>query len=192
MKRTFLAKTNVACCHTSLGETNGVPAASDADVSDEAQSIGGRRSVGLTQSGIDHSERQRTVTYVHRSSPDIFKLASYFIEASPLIFSQFALRQPAAVMSRAELRRCHKPEIVYSSSDDGLLDEIVAASQHLRDHNNQRIGIIVFDPEMLGQLSTKLQEKMGAVHVVKERGELRAAVRCQGVADYVVGSLRWP
>lgn len=146
---------------------------------DEAQSIGGRRSVGLTQSGIDHSERQN-LTYVHRSSPDIFKLASYFIEASPLIFSQFALRQPAAVMSRAELRRCHKPEIVYSSSDDGLLDEIVAASQHLRDHNNQRIGIIVFDPEMLGQLSTKIQEKMGAVHVVKERGELRAAVPLPG------------
>ncbi len=48
-----------------------------------------------------------------------------------LILSQFALRQPAAVMSRAELRRCHKPEIVYSSSDDGLLDEIVAGPRSI-------------------------------------------------------------
>ncbi len=146
---------------------------------DEAQSIGGRRSVGLTESGIGNSERQN-LTYVHRSSPDIFRLASYLIEASPLIFSQFAVRQPAAMMSRSELRRCHKPEIIYASSDESLLDEIVAACQHLRDHNNQRIAIIVFDAELLSFLSNKIPQKMGAVHLVKERGELRAAIPLPG------------
>ena len=135
--------------------------------------------MGLTESGIGNSER-RNLTYVHRSSPDIFKLASYFVEASPLIFSQFAIRQPAALMSRSELRRCRKPEVIYGSSDEGLLDEIVAACQHLRDHNNQRIGIIVFDPDLLKFLSNKVPQRMGAVHYVKERGELRAAVPLAG------------
>lgn len=145
---------------------------------DEAQSIGGRRSVGLTESGIGNSERQN-LTYVHRSSPDIFRLASYFVDASPLIFSQFAT-QPAVLMSRSELRRCRKPEIVYGATDERLLDEIVAACQHLRDHNNQRIGIIVFDSELLKSLSEKIPQRIGAVHYVKERGELRAAVPMPG------------
>ncbi len=74
---------------------------------DEAQSIGGRRSVGLKESGIQNSERQN-LTYVHRSSPDIFKLASYFVEASPLIFSQFSVRPPAVLMSKSELARSVK------------------------------------------------------------------------------------
>jgi superfamily I DNA/RNA helicase len=146
---------------------------------DEAQSIGGRRSVGLKESGIQNSERQN-LTYVHRSSPDIFKLASYFVDASPLIFSEFAVRQTTVLMSRSELKRCQKPQIIYGDLDAGILDEIVAACQHLRDQHNLRIGIIVFDSELLKYLSSMIPQKMGAVHYVKERGELRAAIPTPG------------
>jgi hypothetical protein len=51
---------------------------------DEVQSIGGRRSGDLEHVGIKHSER-RNLTYVHRSSPDIFLLARDLVERTALV-----------------------------------------------------------------------------------------------------------
>ena len=54
---------------------------------DEAQSIGGRRSIDLDRVGIEHSER-KTLKYVHRSSPDILALARDLVGRSPLVFKR--------------------------------------------------------------------------------------------------------
>jgi superfamily I DNA/RNA helicase len=145
---------------------------------DEAQSIGGRRSIDLSVSGIEHSER-RNLKYVHRSSPDIFQLARYYIERSPLIFTEFGT--PSVMMGKAELRRCKKPTVVYGEGDTGVLEKVSATCNELRDHNYQRIGIIVFDLTQLDFFRRNLAGHVGRFHYVRERGELEAAAPNPGI-----------
>ena len=147
---------------------------------DEAQSIGGRRSVDLKMSGIENSERQN-LTYVHRSSPEIFDLARYFVDNSPLVFSEFVEDNPSVLMSRSEKRRCRKPSVVYGVGDIGILERVVREWNDLKGHNHQRIGIIAFDSILLRFFNKNLGSHTGTFHLVKERGELAAAVPRPGV-----------
>jgi superfamily I DNA/RNA helicase len=147
---------------------------------DEAQSIGGRRSVDLSNSGIENAER-RNLTSVHRSSPDIFALARDVVERSPLLFSEFATIEPVARMSKTELRKCRKPLLIYADGDAGVCRLAAETCRDLRDHNLQRTAIIVFDPALLELLHRVLGKHVGAFYHVKERGELLAAVPNPGV-----------
>jgi hypothetical protein len=147
---------------------------------DEAQSIGGRRSLDLKSSGIENSERQN-LTYVHRSSPDIFRLATHFVESSSLVFSEFAEGRPAALMSKGELRRCRRPSVIYGVGDDGAVQRSIELCADLKNHNYQRIAIVVFDGPLLASISKSLTAEVGVFHLVKERGELAAAVPKPGI-----------
>src|SRR5882757_9661860 len=64
---------------------------------DEAQSIGGRRVDELEKVGI-HKSAQRRLSYVHRSSPEIYRLARDLIERSALMFSEFSDSESVARM----------------------------------------------------------------------------------------------
>lgn len=146
---------------------------------DEAQSIGGRRSLGLEQVGIEHSEK-RMLTFVHRSCPAIFALARDLVERGPLVFSEFETSEPLAAMSAKEAKRCAKPQLVYGKGEDGVLTQVMAACHDLKAHFS-RIAVITFDVSLKTRVLDRASSMTGAVYHVRERGELIGAIPRPGV-----------
>ncbi|MCI0557573.1 MAG: UvrD-helicase domain-containing protein [Nitrososphaera sp.] len=146
---------------------------------DEAQSIGGRRSFDLAKVGIEHSEK-KTLTLVHRSSPEILAFAHNLLERSPLVLSQFDVIEPVATMSTKERKRCQKPSISYAVNDSGILESVATHCNDLRSHKYYRVGVIAFDAPLLNLLRSELPQSVGPIQNVKERGELTAALPKSG------------
>jgi hypothetical protein len=143
---------------------------------DEVQSIGGKRPVELERVGIRNSSL-RTLTYVHRSSPDIFMLARDLVERSALVFSEFATGEAVPRMSERDLKKCQKPQLVYCEEDD-VAESVAKIAMNLRSKNYPRVGIVAFDIGLLFKIGAKAYS---SIHVVKERGELIAAVPTPGI-----------
>lgn len=146
---------------------------------DEAQSIGGRRSGDLDSLGIGNSER-KTLKAVHRSSPHILALARDLIARSSLVFSEFDGTNERSAMTGAELKRCSVPRIVHAVGSEGVVAATRRERDDLRDRNYQRIGVIVFDQAVWDGLKNSLENVPGGVQIVRERGELRAALPRSG------------
>jgi superfamily I DNA/RNA helicase len=147
---------------------------------DEAQSIGGRRSGDLDSLGIGNSER-RTLKAVHRSSPDILALARDLIARSSLVFSEFDSSNDRSAMTRTELKRCQKPQIVAAANPEGVIAATRRCCDELRNHNCQKIGVILFDTSLWNELTVSLESISGGIRVVQERGEVMAAAPKSGV-----------
>jgi superfamily I DNA/RNA helicase len=144
---------------------------------DEVQSIGGRRPVDLERVGITNSSL-RTLTYVHRSSPDIFMLARDLVERSALVFSEFGTSEAVPRMSERDVRKCQKPQLLYCEDDNDVAQTVGRTAANLRSRNYPRVGVITFDIGLLYAISAAARD---TVHVVKERGELIAAVPTPGI-----------
>jgi superfamily I DNA/RNA helicase len=147
---------------------------------DEGQSIGGRRPVELEQIGIRNSEK-RTLSYVHRSSPDIFRLARDLVERSSLVFSEFDSIEAVPRMSDQDMKRCDKPELFYGADDNQVAIQVGQVASGLRSRNYARVGIVSFDIELMRLIAEKFNATLGQIHLVKERGELVAAVPNPGI-----------
>jgi len=147
---------------------------------DEAQSIGGSRG-DLESLGITGSEK-RTLTVVHRSSPEIFALARDLVERSPLMFTEFGTSEAVPRMSDAELKRTQRPSFVRAAPGIGVADTSVHNAAALRTAGYDRIGVICFDLGIYSDLSASLREQFqNLAFEVEERGDRLAVVPRPGV-----------
>lgn len=147
---------------------------------DEAQSIGGQRSLGLETIGIQESEK-RTLRHVHRSSPEILALARDLIERSPLLFSEFTSNEATSAMADKDLKRAQSPDVDYAATDEDVISKTIEFCNSARNHNYSRVGVVIFDEELRLNF-VKAEAKIdGSVYYVRERGEVFAAVPNPGV-----------
>lgn len=152
---------------------------------DEAQSIGGHRGLDLASVGITNSER-KTLTVVHRCSPDIFALARDLVERSPLIFTEFANSESVPRMSKWQIQACQRPQVLYVDAEGNIPPKVQQLCENLRSGRYKRVGVIAFDPQLLSSVLLHLQAKAPtSVYEVQERGERLAAVPRPGI--YVMG-----
>lgn len=146
---------------------------------DEAQSIGGRRSLSLDDVGIQNTEK-RTLTFVHRSCPAIFSFARDLVERGPLVFSEFDTAEPVSAMPAKESRKCDRPQLRYGRGEAGVIREVITSALELRAHF-PRVAIISFEASFVPQLIGLLDGQSATVYHVKERGELLGAVPKPGI-----------
>jgi superfamily I DNA/RNA helicase len=147
---------------------------------DEAQSIGGRRASELEEVGIRNSE-QRRLSYVHRSSPQIYRLARDLIERSTLMFSEFSDSESMARMSERDLKKCRPPVLLKA---DGRLETAGIAADiaiQLRTKNYPRIGIITFEGKLVDEIAAQFAERNKEGQVLKERGDSLAGKPFPGI-----------
>ncbi len=147
---------------------------------DEAQSIGGRRSGELEQIGIRNSE-QRKLSYVHRSSPEIYRLARGLIENSTLVFSEFSSTEAVARMSEKDLKKCISPAIQFENGVAGIVSAAMSMASHFRARNYPRVGIIAFDGELTERLGKEFEVSMSGAKLLRERGESIAGRPSPGI-----------
>jgi UvrD-like helicase C-terminal domain len=147
---------------------------------DEAQSIGGRRANELEEVGI-HNSGQRRLSYVHRSSPQIYRLARDLIERSSLMFSEFSGSESMARMSEKDLKKCKPPTIFFVDGQLGISSAAVEMAIQLRIKNYQRIGIIAFEGELIDGIAKKFAEKNREGQVLRERGDSIAGKPFPGI-----------
>lgn len=147
---------------------------------DEAQSIGGRRVSELEAVGIHNSE-QRRLSYVHRSSPDIYRLARDLIERSTLMFSEFSGSESMARMSDRDLKKCKPPILTFANGASGLSTTAVDMAIQLRAKNYPRIGIIAFEGRLIDEIAQKFGEKNREGHILRERGDSVAGKPFPGI-----------
>jgi hypothetical protein len=141
---------------------------------DEAQSIGGRRGLGLEDIGIDKSDR-RNLKYVHRCSPDIVALARYVRERGSLLFSEFGAQEAEAVMSDRELKRCHRPSVLLVSGPEVVVREAVQLCERLTSTNYPRVGVVCFQQTKIDEVVKQFALIGRPVHEIRMRGEVLAA-----------------
>jgi hypothetical protein len=125
---------------------------------DEAQSIGGRRASELEKIGIHNSE-QRRLSYVHRSSPEIYRLARDLIERSTLMFSEFSGTESMARMSDRDLKKCKSPALMFADGPSGISTKACELAISLRTKNYPRIGIITFEGKLVEETAARFAEK---------------------------------
>lgn len=147
---------------------------------DEAQSIGGRRATELEKVGIHNSE-QRRLSYVHRSSPQIYRLARDLIERSTLMFSEFANTESMARMSERDLKKCRPPAITLVESYPAISTTAVDLAIQLRTKNYPRIGIITFESKMIDQMAEQFSDRKKEGQVLRERGDSLAGKPFPGI-----------
>ncbi len=141
---------------------------------DEAQSIGGQRSLGLESVGIENSQK-KTLRFVHRSCPAIFALARDLVERGPLVFSEFNTTESIAPMSAKESKQCAVPELSYAKGQEGVLKRVVNQCSELRSRF-ARVAVITFDADLVARILDPSNRLGGVVHHIKERGELLGAI----------------
>jgi superfamily I DNA/RNA helicase len=147
---------------------------------DEAQSIGGRRVSELEEVGIHNSE-QRRLSYVHRSSPQIYRLARDLIERSALVFSEFSDSESMARMSDRDLKKCIPPTIMRVDGRSGISTLAVDMAIQLRTKNYPRIGIITFESKLIDEIAAKFAEKNKEGQILRERGDSLAGKPFPGI-----------
>jgi superfamily I DNA/RNA helicase len=147
---------------------------------DEAQSIGGRRANELEEVGI-HNSGQRRLSYVHRSSPQIYRLARDLIERSSLMFTEFSDSESMARMSDRDLKKCKPPTVVFVDGPLGISTTAVDMAIQLRTKNYQRIGIIAFEGALIDSIAQKFAEKNKEGQIVRERGDSIAGKPFPGI-----------
>ena len=129
---------------------------------DEAQSIGGRRSSELEEVGIPGSKPRR-LSYIHRNSPEIFRLARDLVERSTLMFSEFSGSESVPSMSEKDLKKCRPPVVLFAKNHGDVPAVVVALALELRLKNYPRIGIIVFEGMLVDEITKELREKTARV-----------------------------
>jgi superfamily I DNA/RNA helicase len=148
-------------------------------VFDEAQSIGGRRGE-LEEIGI-HKSEQRRLSYVHRSSPQIYRLARDLIERTSLVFSEFSGDEAMSRMSERDLKKCKPPILVFSDGNESAATIAAEMAIELREKNYRRIGIISFDSFLLESIEQRIVERKGDGQILRERGDSRAGNPYPGI-----------
>jgi superfamily I DNA/RNA helicase len=147
---------------------------------DEAQSIGGRRANDLEEVGIHNSE-QRRLSYVHRSSPQIYRLARDLIERSTLMFSEFSDSESMARMSDRDKKKCKSPTVTFVDSSPGISSTAVDMAIQLRTKNYPRIGIIAFEGRLIDDIAKEFGERNREGQILKERGDSLAGKPFPGI-----------
>jgi superfamily I DNA/RNA helicase len=147
---------------------------------DEAQSIGGYRAVELDKIGIPNSGT-RTLSYVHRSSPDIYRLARDLVERSSLLFSEFSGGASVSRMSQKDLRKCVRPSVDFADGVEEVSQSALETARKLRSRNFPRVGIISFHQRLLEEISAALLDSMGDGTILRERGDSTAGNPFPGI-----------
>ena len=84
-------------------------------------------------------------------------------------------------MSKTELKRCRKTGLLGDAGDNGVLSNVAKLCADFRAHNYPRVGVIAFDYGISKLLQGNLAGVTGDVQIVRERGELMAALPKPGV-----------
>ena len=140
---------------------------------DEAQSIGGRRATELEAVGIANSQKRR-LGYVHRCSPEIYKLARDLVERTSLMFREFSGGEATARMSERDKRKCLFPTVKYVENELEVARFTAKTAIQLRAKNYPRVGIIGFNISIVEAIHGELLAQQSEAMVLRERGDSSA------------------
>ena len=161
---------------------------------DRSQAIGDR---GLDHGvieralGVGEVEDSGALGTVFRSSREIVDLALSVTAGGASLFRNFAdpLQAATSAFTETEERRARTPWVVECANDEELMvqaEKVAGAMAQRLPGGRAGVAVVVFDPTLMGRLSTAVKESNRPFEVIERRGDTDRVSRAQATGRFVL------